>query len=330
MTSVSNIFKSFEGKKIIVLGDVMIDTYIEGSVERMSPEAPVPVVNFEKRSSRLGGAANVALNLKTLGAVPIICSIIGKDEQGELFLKLINEAQLSPKGIIPFDDRVTTVKTRLIGNNQQLLRVDQERIEPISSSATFAMIEKVKEFCSKEEVEAIIFQDYNKGVLTAELIEKTISFANEKDLLTTVDPKKENFKAYKNVSLFKPNLKELKEGTETEIDLNEKDTFLAAVKIIKEEMNPSFTFVTLSEHGVYINEDRKNHFIPAFPRQIADVSGAGDTVIAVATLCLASDTEPKVLATLANLAGGLVCEQVGVVSVNKAELIKEAKAVIKS
>ncbi|MFT4602970.1 MAG: rfaE bifunctional protein kinase chain/domain, partial [Arenicella sp.] len=170
MASVSNIFKSFEGKKVIVIGDVMVDTYIEGSVDRMSPEAPVPVVNFEKRSSRLGGAANVALNLKALGAEPIICTVIGKDEQADLFMKLINEAQLSPKGIIPFDDRITTVKTRLIGNNQQLLRVDHERIEPISSSASFAMVEKVKAFCERDEISAIIFQDYNKGVLTKELI----------------------------------------------------------------------------------------------------------------------------------------------------------------
>jgi len=329
MASVSNLFKSFEGKKIIVLGDVMVDTYIEGTVDRMSPEAPVPVVNFGTRSSRLGGAANVALNLKALGAEPIICTVIGKDEQADLFMKLINEAQMTSKGIIPFDDRITTVKTRIIGNNQQLLRVDHERVEPISSSAVFAMLEKIKDFCEREQIDAIIFQDYNKGLLTAELISKTIEFANEAGVATTVDPKKENFKAYKNVTLFKPNLKELREGTEVEIDLNQKETFLSAVKMIREEMNPEYAFVTLSEHGVYINEDKKNHFIPAFPRQIADVSGAGDTVIAVATLCLVSGLEPKTMATLANLAGGLVCEQVGVVSVNKADLMNEAKAVIK-
>jgi rfaE bifunctional protein kinase chain/domain len=329
MPSVNNIFKSFQGKKIIVLGDVMIDTYIEGSVERMSPEAPVPVVNFESRSSRLGGAANVALNLKALGADPVICTIIGKDEEADLFLKLINEARLSSKGIIQFDNRVTTVKTRVIGNNQQLLRVDHERVEGISSSAEFALLDHIKEFCLKDGVEAIIFQDYNKGVLTPNLISKVIEFANEKGILTAVDPKKDNFFEYANVTLFKPNLKELVEGVEVNVDLNEKQTFLDAIKILNERLTPKYAFVTLSEHGVYINDERKNHFIPAHPRSIADVSGAGDTVISVATLCLVSELEPKIIATLANLAGGLVCEKVGVVSIDKDELIKEAKEVIK-
>lgn len=328
MPSVLNIFKSFVGKKIIVLGDVMVDTYIEGSVSRISPEAPVPVVNFKDRSSRLGGAANVALNLKALGADPIICTVIGKDEESDLFLRLINDSQLSPKGIIHSDERITTVKTRVIGNNQQLLRVDRERTDPISSSSEFAMINKIKEFCERDGVEAIIFQDYNKGVLTPDLIKEVIEFANENDIITTVDPKKENFFEYKHVTLFKPNLKELVEGTGLTVDIKEKQSFLDAVNVLNERLDPKYTFVTLSEHGVYINEEKKNHFIPAHPRQIADVSGAGDTVISVATLGLAAGLDPKSIATLANLAGGLVCEQVGVVSVNKDALLKEAKEVL--
>lgn len=328
MATVNSIFKSFEGKKIIVLGDVMVDTYIQGSVSRMSPEAPVPVVNFESRFSCLGGAANVALNLKALGADPIIVTAIGKDEQADLFMKLINEAHLTPKGIIPFDDRVTTVKTRVIGNNQQLVRVDHERAEPINSSVEFALVNLIKDFVEKDEVAAIVFQDYNKGVLTPDLIGQVIEFANSKGIVTTVDPKKENFLAYKNVTLFKPNLKELVEGTGVAVDMKNKDSFLNAVKKLNEELTPTFTFVTLSEHGVYINEDKKNHFIPAHPRSIADVSGAGDTVISVATLCLAVGCSPKELATIANLAGGLVCEQVGVVSVDKSKLLKEAKEVM--
>lgn len=329
MMNVDQIFNSFEGKKVVVLGDVMVDTYIEGTVDRMSPEAPVPVVNFEKRNSRLGGAANVALNLKALGADPIICTVIGKDEHADLFMKLINEAQLKNSGIIPFDDRITTVKTRVIGNSQQLIRIDHEKIEPISSSAEFALLEKIKDFCLKENAEAIIFQDYNKGVLTKELIEKTIQFANENGIITTVDPKKENFFAYKNVSLFKPNLKELAEGTDSEIEMDKKDSFLTAVEILKSKLAPKNTFITLSEHGVFIDDEKENHFIPAFERKIADVSGAGDTVISVATLCLLAGLEPKVLATVANLAGGLVCEHVGVVSVNKERLLKEATKFIK-
>jgi len=329
MKDVNHIFKSFEGKKIIVIGDVMIDTYIEGKVERISPEAPVPVVNFKDRYSRLGGAANVALNIKALGAEPIICTVIGKDDQADLFMKLINEAQLSPKGILQSDERITTTKTRIIGNNQQLLRVDHERSNEISSSAEFTLIEAVKEYCEKDEVEVIIFQDYNKGVITPTVIEKIIDFANEKGIKTAVDPKKDNFHAFKNVTLFKPNLKELKEGTGVDIDMSNRESFLEAVEQIKKGQSPKYTFVTLSEHGVFINDETENHFIPAFPRQIADVSGAGDTVISVASLCLAANVSAANLAKLANLAGGLVCEQVGVVSVNKEDLINEAIAVIK-
>ena len=328
MADVKSIFDSFQGKKVIVLGDVMVDTYIEGTVTRMSPEADVPVVDFRSRSSRLGGAANVALNLKALGAEPIICTIIGKDDNADLFQKLINESQLAQKGIVAFDDRVTTVKTRVIGNDQQLIRVDQERIEPITSSAELALVNMIKEFCDKEEIEAIIFQDYNKGVLTPELIRQVVEFANEAKIITTVDPKKDNFFEYKNVTLFKPNLKELVEGTGMKVDMKDQSSFLAAVDALNEKLSPKYTFVTLSEHGVYINEENENHFLPAHPRKIIDVSGAGDTVISVATLCLVADMPPKDIAAISNLAGGLVCEQVGVVSVNKADLIKEAKKVL--
>lgn len=328
MTSVTTIFKNFQGKKIIVVGDVMIDTYIEGSVTRISPEAPVPVVNFKNRYSRLGGAANVAVNIKALGADPIICTIVGKDDEADQLMKLINEAQINSKGIIGYDDRVTTVKTRVIGNNQQLLRVDSERVDPINSSAAFALINLVKDFCEKDEMDAIIFQDYNKGVLTPEVIGQIISFANEKGIITAVDPKKDNFLEYKNVTLFKPNLKELREGTGIQVNPKEKDTLLEAVKLLNKELSPTYTFVTLSEHGVYINEAKKNHFVPAHPRSIVDVSGAGDTVISVATLCLTAGLGPKETAVLANLAGGLVCEQVGVVSVNKEDLMKEAREVM--
>lgn len=328
MPKVKNIFDQFIGKKIIVIGDVMIDAYIKGSVTRMSPEADVPVVDFESRTSRLGGAANVALNLKALGAEPIICSVIGKDENAELFQKLINEAQLSPKGIIPFDDRITTVKTRVIGNDKQLIRVDHERAEPINSSAEFALVNMIKEFCEKDDVSAIVFQDYNKGVLTPTVIEQIIEFANEHNIYTTVDPKKENFFVYKNVSLFKPNLKELTEGTEVEVSMKNKDSFLKAVSKLRERLNPTLAFVTLSEHGVYINDQDENHFVDAHERKIVDVSGAGDTVISVATLCLVAGCSPKEIAEIANLSGGLVCEHVGVVPVNKEDLMKEAKKIV--
>ena len=286
MIDLRNTFEAFANKKIIVVGDVMIDTYLNGSVNRISPEAPVPIVQFKSREHRLGGAANVALNIKALGAQPFICSVVGKDEEGVLFQRLIAENNLSEWGVLSSDDRVTTVKTRVIGNNQQLLRVDNERRDPINSLTEFALIERVKKVALKENVDAIIFEDYNKGILTANVIQSIIEFANENEIITTVDPKKENFFAYSNVTLFKPNLKEFKEGLGVHFEMEEKEAFVTAVNELQERISPQYTFITLSEHGVYMGNAGEHHFIPAHVRVIADVSGAGDTVISVATLCL--------------------------------------------
>ncbi len=272
----------------------------------------------------MGGAVNVALNIKALGAEPIICSVIGTDEEGDQFLKILKENNLSDKGIFRSKNHTTTVKTRVIGNNQQLLRIDQEEVKPIHTDLAKYLITLVKELATTHKADAIIFEDYNKGVLVPELIHEVIRFANEKKIITTVDPKKENFFEYKNVTLFKPNLKELKEGTNMDFSARDKDAFLRSVEELNKKLNPKHTFVTMSEHGVYINDASENHFIPAHYRVIADVSGAGDTVISVATLCLASGLSPKLTAEIANLAGGLVCEKVGVVSVDKEQLMNEA------
>tara|TARA_B100000809_G_scaffold264760_1_gene321505 strand:+ start:202 stop:1191 length:990 start_codon:yes stop_codon:yes gene_type:complete len=326
MIDLQNVFNEFSSKKIIIIGDVMIDTYIKGKVNRISPEAPVPVVKFESREHRLGGAANVALNIKALGGKPFICSVVGKDDNGKLLEKLINENHLQKEGIIDSDERVTTVKTRIIGNNQQLIRIDNEEAEPISSQLVFSLVQRIKEIAKKEKIDAIIFQDYNKGVLTPKVIEDIISYANENGIPTAVDPKKDNFLAYKNVTLFKPNLKELKDGLDLDFEFksDDKSVFLNAINELKEKISPKYTFVTLSESGVYINEEDNHHFIPAHLRNITDVSGAGDTVISVAALCLACDLKAELIAEVSNLAGGLVCEKVGVISIDKEQLMQEA------
>jgi rfaE bifunctional protein kinase chain/domain len=324
MIDLKNVFNEFSSKKIIIIGDVMIDTYISGRVNRISPEAPVPVVNFEQKEHRLGGAANVALNIKALGAKPYICSVVGKDENGSLLEKLINENHLSVEGILENDERITTEKTRVIGNNQQLLRIDSENCSPITSQLAFNLIERVKEISQREEIDAIIFQDYNKGVLTESVITEVIDFANKNNIPTAVDPKKENFFTYKNVTLFKPNLKELKEGLDIDFKISDKVDFLNAVNLLNEKINARHTFITLSEHGVYINNEDEDIFIPAHLRNITDVSGAGDTVISVASLCLACDLAPNIIAELSNLAGGLVCEKTGVISIDKEQLMQEA------
>jgi len=326
MINLKSAFNAFNQKKIIVVGDVMVDTYLKGSVNRISPEAPVPIVEFKSRDHRLGGAANVALNIKSLGAQAYICSVIGKDEDGDLYERLMNENALNPRGIIRADERVTTVKTRVIGNNQQLLRVDHEQTDAITSLLEFSLIERVKEIATKEEVDAIIFQDYNKGVLTENVIKNLIEFANEQEIITAVDPKKENFFTYSGVTLFKPNLKELKEGVGVFFEMDERERFQEAIEKLNDKVNAEMTFVTLSEHGVYMKANSEEYFIPAHLRDIADVSGAGDTVISVATLCITCNIPPKNVAEIANLAGGLVCEKIGVSTVGKEQLMSEVLA----
>lgn len=323
--TLETLFDEFKTKKIIVLGDVMIDAYLSGRVDRVSPEAPVPIVNFSKREERLGGAANVALNLISLGAQVTMSTVIGQDNEAETMLQLLEDHSISTSGIIRSKERQTTIKTRVIGNHQQLLRVDQEQTNDISKVEEEALLKDLEELL-KSGYDALIFQDYNKGVLTETLIEKVITLTRKYNVLTTVDPKLKNFLAYKGVTLFKPNLKELSEGVQVKIDFaNDLPQFENAVEKLKSIANPEIIFVTLSEHGVFIENEEDKHYIAAHKRTISDVSGAGDTVISVATLCLTAGASIELLASMANLAGGIVCEYRGVVAIKAKELFDEAK-----
>lgn len=320
---VEALFDEFTRKRILVLGDVMIDAYMRGSVTRVSPEAPVPIINLKKTEDRLGGAANVALNLIALGAEPILCAVIGKDKGGETFTSLLQHTGLSTEGIVTSENRITTVKTRVIGNHQQLLRIDEEQTNDLTHAQENELIENVKKIIATS-IDAIIIEDYNKGLLTKRVIESVIQLANENNIIITVDPKKANFFAYKNVTLFKPNLKELKEGLNTQFDfVNQRDKFETAILKMEEKLQNKISFVTLSEHGVYIKNGVNKHYIDAHLRNIADVSGAGDTVISVATLCLTVGLEIDEIAEIANLSGGLVCEISGVVPIEKERLKAE-------
>lgn len=320
-------FESFSQKNILIVGDVMVDAYINGGVSRISPEAPVPIVNLKNKENRLGGAANVALNIASLGATPIICAVVGPDYDGEILKELLVEAQLDTSGILVDVDRRTTKKTRVIADNQQMLRIDQEDIHDLKDSMAENFINNIKRIIATRHIDAIIFEDYNKGLLSEKVITDLIAFANENDVITTVDPKSKNFFAYKNVTLFKPNLKELNEGVQQECNPLNEEQFLEGIKILEDQISPKYSFVTLSEHGVFIKEDGNHHFIPAHFRNIADVSGAGDTVISVATLALVAGLSIDKIAQIANLAGGMVCEQSGVVSINKEDLLIESKKV---
>ncbi len=314
------LFEKFNSFNILIVGDVMIDTYLWGNVDRISPEAPVPIVSVTKKENRLGGAANVALNIQSLGAKPIICSVIGEDIEGNEFLSLLKKQRLSDEGILRIKTRPTTVKTRIIAHSQQIVRVDEEMDENISSETTKLLLHKINKIIAAKTIHAIIFEDYDKGLITKELIEEVVLLANAKQIITVVDPKKRNFLFYKNVSLFKPNLKELREGLKIDIDPNDQDQLEKAVAVLQKQLNIGQVMITLSEKGVYINSKKDKMLIPAHVRIIADVSGAGDTVIATAALCLAAGLNAQQTATIANLAGGLVCEYVGVVAINKAQL----------
>lgn len=317
-----DLFDQFSSKRILVIGDVMMDAYFLGEVNRMSPEAPVPIVDLFEKDERIGGAGNVALNLAALGASPIICSVIGKDNEGDRLMELFEEANISTEGLYATDQRRTTVKTRVLSSKKQLLRIDSEDTHLITSSEEGQLIQQIKDLLEKG-IDGIIFEDYNKGVLTPNLISSVLDLAKTHQIPTTVDPKKAHFFEYKGCTLFKPNLKELKEGLQVEFEFsNDKKSFLDAVQALEARLENQISFITLSEHGVFIQEDEPI-FIPAHLRNIADVSGAGDTVIAVATLCLICGADTKNIAAISNIAGGLVCEQPGVVSIEKEQLLNE-------
>ncbi len=306
----------------------MMDAYVLGKVTRISPEAPVPIISLEEEDERIGGAGNVALNLVALGAKPIIASVVGTDSNGEKLTSLFKNNGISTEGVIFSDSRKTTVKTRVISNKQQLLRIDSEDTFPISSSEQNDLMKRINHLI-QDGIDAIIFEDYNKGVLTEELITSIIEKAKSQNIPTTVDPKKENFFAYKNVTLFKPNLKELKEGLNVQFDYSKnRDAFEESISLLEQKLNNSISFITLSEHGVFIKNTARKHYAKAHLRNISDVSGAGDTVIAVATLCLAANAELESIAEISNIAGGLVCEKSGVVSINKEELLQEVKELL--
>lgn len=323
--TIHELLAEFRTKRILVLGDVMIDAYTLGKVHRVSPEAPVPIVSLEKQEERLGGAANVALNLRALGAEAVLCSVVGDDHQGKRLINLMQEQELSPEGIVLSSDRVTTVKTRVIGNNQHLLRIDAEDVHDLHAEEEALFIDRVLTIMGGGGIDAVIFEDYNKGVLTPAVIRTLIDAANERNIPTTVDPKKDNFLAYRGVTLFKPNLKELREGVGMQFRFEEQERFHEAVDRLEERLENTITFVTLSEHGVYIRKGGEQYHIPAHVRTIADVSGAGDTVISVATLCLTAGCSVEMIAELSNLAGGLVCEHSGVVTIAPDELIRECE-----
>ena len=319
--SLPEIFQAFNDLNVLIIGDVMLDSYIWGVVERVSPEAPVPVVSVRKRDVRLGGAANVALNIQALGAKPILCALIGDDDAGKKLLQNLKEKSISSDGIVVSPARPTTVKTRVIASQQHVVRVDEESDAVANAMEEKQLWEKIEKLLPGCQV--VIFEDYDKGVLNTSIIEKSVALANKLGIPTVVDPKKRNFLLYSNVTLFKPNLKELREGLKIDVAAGDQNQIAAAVESLKAKLNAKGILVTLSEHGAYIDFENQKVKLPAHVREIADVSGAGDTVVSIAALCVALQLDPKLIVALSNLGGGLVCQHVGVVPIDKKELLKE-------
>ncbi|MCK5846217.1 MAG: hypothetical protein KAG84_02180 [Bacteroidales bacterium] len=327
--AIEKLFANIENKNVLIIGDVMVDAYLIGSVDRISPEAPVPVVSVEGRNSKMGGAANVALNIMALGATPYLCSVIGSDVRGDEFIELLSKRKMSNKGIVRSKSRPTTTKFRVIGNNVQMLRVDEEVVYFINRHEEKDLLNRITKIVESESIDAIIFEDYDKGSITPNLIKSVIKLAKKKKIIVTVDPKKRNFNSFTNLTLLKPNFKEIKEGCDLEIENGNIPAIRDAAMQLLRKNNLETVMVTLSEHGILICERNLQTHIPAIVRNIADVSGAGDTVISVLTLALAAGLNAVEAAKLSNLAGGLVCEEVGVSPIDKKKLKSESENILK-
>ncbi len=323
VNDIQSLFTSFTTTKIGVVGDIMLDTYWWGVVDRISPEAPVPIVSLQRKETRVGGAANVALNLRALGAPTTLFSVIGKDAEGTELASLLNKEGINTSYIHESETRVTTNKVRIMGRNQQMMRLDHEHTNDITAEQEAALLAGFYKYVETEKPSLIILEDYNKGVLTPNIITSVIDYCNEKGIPTAVDPKQKNFLAYKNCTLFKPNLKEVKEGLKITIGDITVQNMNKVHTALNESLQNAISFITLSEHGVYFSDGEAQKLIPTHIRNISDVSGAGDTVIAVASLVYASSKNMLLAAESSNIAGGMVCELVGTAPINKNDLAAE-------
>jgi rfaE bifunctional protein kinase chain/domain len=313
----------FKNKNILIIGDMMLDSYLFGTVDRISPEAPVPIIDISHKENKLGGAANVAANIKNLGGNPIICSVIGKDLKGDILLSLLKEKNIIIDYIYKSNNRITTDKTRIIGNNHQMLRIDEEIRTDLNEDQEY-FLAIINNAIVNEDIDCILFQDYDKGVINEYIINSIITKAQQLKIPILVDPKKKNFLNYNNVTLFKPNFKEFKDSMNIESS-NKLELLQTGSKLLHEK-EIQIVFVTLSDEGIFLSYKEDNNIIskiiPGISREVVDVSGAGDTVISVATMLL-NEINIEEIAKISNIAGGLVCEEIGVVSIDKDKLLKE-------
>jgi len=328
MENFVGLFNRFASLKVGVIGDVMLDTYMWGDVDRISPEAPVPIVAMKKKEYRIGGAGNVALNLQSLGAQAYVVSVTGDDEDADLLETLFKEQQINTEYCIRSSERITTNKTRIISRNQHMLRLDAEITTDLGSADEQRLVDLFEAFVQKERPDVVILEDYNKGVLTEAVIRVVISVCRKEGILTAVDPKRRNFFAYKGVDVFKPNLKEVKEALNMLFTTPELPLLQDIHAELSNLLHHRLSFITLSELGVFYQSEGESALIPSHLRNIADVSGAGDTVIAVAALVYAATRNAYLMAEIANIAGGLVCEEVGTVAIDAQKLLHECELLL--
>lgn len=322
-SAIQQAFDQFSSLKIAVIGDVILDAYFRGSVHRISPEAPVPILDVQHKEYRLGGAANVALNVCGLGATPILCSVIGADEAGGKVLELLEAEGVSTAGMVRSTERTTSLKTRMMSGHHQLLRMDEEQSDAIQRKDEQQLYEAIEAVVRTEQPDAIIFEDYDKGTLTGTVISNVLALAHELHIPTAVDPKRRNFLSYSGCTLFKPNLRELRDGLNQSDLKTDETSMLNAYRLLQDIMPVEFAFFTLSSDGVFMTDGKQHIHLPAEKRTIADVSGAGDTVISVAACALAAGLEMQEIAFISNIAGGWVCQFPGVVAIEADALNQE-------
>jgi D-glycero-beta-D-manno-heptose-7-phosphate kinase len=322
------LFNKIASLKVGVIGDAMLDTYMWGAVDRISPEAPVPIVSLQKKEQRIGGAGNVALNLQSLSAKAFVLTVTGEDEDARQLNDLLSDNNINTQYSFKSKNRITTNKTRIISRNQHMMRLDAEITSDISRDEEEKILQQFENFVENEKPALVILEDYNKGVLTEAVIRSVISTCRKKGILTAVDPKRKNFFAYKHADLFKPNLKEVKEA----LNIITSKGDLALLENIHAELynllKHQASLITLSEKGIFFKNASSSKIIPSHLRSIADVSGAGDTVIATAALVYAATKDLNLAAEISNIAGGLVCEEVGTVAIDKKKLMKECELLL--
>ena len=313
-----NIVSRFNNKRILVVGDLILDHHIFGSVDRISPEAPVPVVWANRENFVPGGAANVGLNLSAMGAKVSLCGVVGRDHFGKTLLSHIDKYGICTNLIVKDSKRPTTLKTRIMAHHQQVVRVDWESLEFLSENTNKLVFNKIKK--NLDDFDAIIVEDYGKGVINPPLLEELIALCRKRDMIITVDPKEEHFDYYENVTVLTPNLKEAQSAAGTKIRNKNQIPFLG--KIIMKRLNPKALLITLGEDGMMLFFGDSYHHIPTAALEIFDVSGAGDTVISVFTLALTAGATYKEAAIIANFAAGVVVGKLGAATLSRKELNK--------